>query len=217
MIIGRNLFYNDRDIQIKECIGMWNDKTESGMGWLVVKRIIYDHDNNNIAGRYGEGFHIVMLENSTSEPYWVKGLDEFNGKCYIIENGKIQYSNVGTSKASITPGYSDWRGYASDKNAGNNILPGDYKVHGEFYSGQFNKLKVLNADGSKLLPSTGPNGTQDQINIHAPMFANTWSGSLGCPTIIGFQDYSKNKAVSNGGKVMIEGSYHLVDMSIYTK
>jgi len=217
-IIGCNLFYNDRNIQIKECIGMWSDKTESGMGWLIVKRIINDHDNNNIAGRYGEGFHIVMLENSTVEPYLVKGLDEFNGKGYIIENGKVQYYNVGTSKSSITPGYKDFNGNASNINAGNNMLPGDYLISAVIYEkNPFNKVKVLNSKGGTVLPSTGLAGTQNYIYVHSPLKADTWSGGIGCQMIVGFQDYTQKKAASNGGKAIIEGSYHLIDMSVYTK
>ena len=218
VIIGRNLFYNDRDIQIKECIGMWSDKTESGMGWLIVKRIIYDHDSNNIADRYGEGFHIVMLENSTVEPYLVKGLDEFNGKGYIIENGKVQYYNVGTSKSSITPGYKDFNGNASNINAGNNMLPGDYLISGVIYEkNPFNKIKVLNSKGGTVLPSTGPGGTQNYIYMHSPLKTDTWSGGIGCQLLDKFQTWSQGYAESKGGKAIIEGSYHLIDMSVYTK
>ncbi len=48
----------------------WNVSVKKkAAGMADSKRIINDHDNNTIAGVMGR-FHIVMLENSTVEPYW---------------------------------------------------------------------------------------------------------------------------------------------------
>jgi len=145
-------------------------------------------------------------------------LDEFNGKGYIIENGKVQYYNVGTSKSSITPGYKDFNGNASNINAGNNMLPGDYLISGVIYEkNPFNKIKVLNSKGGTVLPSTGPGGTQNYIYMHSPLKTDTWSGGIGCQLLDKFQTWSQGYAESKGGKAIIEGSYHLIDMSVYTK
>ncbi len=115
------------------------------------------------------------------------------------------------SLQSITPGYKDFNGNASNINAGNNILPGDYILSGVIYKNSpFNKIKISNSEGGTVLPSTGPGGTQNYIYVHSPSKGNSWSGGIGCQLQVGFQDWSQNYAEGTSKNSLFKPDFYLI-------
>lgn len=158
-----------------------------------------------------DGFNIVLLENNTQKPYITKGDDQFKGDYYIIKNGTILTTGYGSSKASITPGYKTPQGDKSDKNKGNNLLPGTYTIKGDLKNEKIeiyeNETKMLHGD--RILPST--KGTQDYLLIHAALKGNEWSGGIGCQVLQGFKSFCDNY-VKNNTDTSVNGNYYLIDM-----
>jgi hypothetical protein len=168
-----------------------------------------------------KGFHVVMLENSTGRGSFDKrGQDEFKGEYFIIEDGKILKNGIGTSKSSVTPtsvsGATLKDGRDTAVNAGNDLMPGNYKLKGTLdpTGGTFNRVNIYKNNermktGDTRVPSTTGKEGQSGLQLHGE--ATTWSGGVGCSVLQGFQKWSEVYARNN--KREISGDYHLIDMS----
>ncbi len=187
---------------------------------------------------FRQGLHIVMIENNIAadgnidryQRQWGSylqplGNDTFRAKYFIINNGDI-LSGSGTSKSSL-----------HSSNAGNDLRPGEYYIHGELknnndspsYMRLFNNKDQADAyyrggPGMGLKNENAGSGatsvpwSQSSLQLHSPFTEYTdfsqyggspWSGGKGCQLLRGFSEFNGRYSKSEWRN--LEGKYYLIN------